>query len=120
MFQLSVYHISLGRGITTDMTQYISSDIERELNRPQNHVSQKRSLKSSPVQSTQERVNIMYNLIVKFNKITRLGIQNRTGWREGIMYSVHRAFMSVYEGEVCWNNKKQQYTLLPKTQETLI
>jgi len=80
MFQLSVYHISLGRGITTDMSQYVSEEIERALHAPQNHVSQKRRLKSSPVMSTQERVNIMYELIKKFNKITRLGIQNRTEW----------------------------------------
>ena len=70
--------------------------------------------------SSQQRIDVMWNIIKKHNRIKRIGIQNNTKWGDGVMNSIHRAFMSEYKEEVSWNPREQEYIMLDAIQERLI
>jgi len=96
--------ISLGRGIT-NMSLYVG------------RVRTKRSRKPNPVISIEERVSYFRELVAKCGKLTRYGIQKHFGWGDGIMNSVHNIIKSVYDDEISWNSKKQEYIWIANQKE---
>ena len=84
--------LSLGRGIT-NMSWLVT----------------KRTSKSSPVQTTQERLWKIRDYLKRNKRATRYHLQKQFGWGCGIMERLHRILINEYDYEISWNSKKQEY-----------